>query len=186
MLSLYFTTPKVPRIPKEASCYTWTSGFNWLPAITFLSLTVRLSSSSSVRLIGLSREVMLILPERIIFLFLGSVCWWDAMVLSVMPGNAFVLDLLLCSVHRILPVSFAVHHARILFSLSHSRFCEAFSPFFCPPPIASLLPDPSLNPRNFRDVVLGVNWIDSVPLQRFCIVFLQHLRDARDSLLSIS
>ena len=49
------------------------------------------------------------------FLFLGSVCWWDAMVLSVMP-HAFVLDLLLRSVHRILPVRFAVHHARILFT----------------------------------------------------------------------
>ena len=55
-----------------------------------------------------------------------------------------------------------------------------------PPPVASLLPDPSLNPRDFCDVLLGVNWIDSALLQRFCIVFLQHLRDARDSLLSIS
>ena len=36
-----------------------------------------------------------------------------------------------------------------------------------PPPIASLLPDPSLNPRDFCDVLLGVNWIDSVLLQRF-------------------
>ena len=39
------------------------------------------------------------------------------MVLSVML-HAFDLDLLLRSVHKILPVSFAVHHARMLFTLS--------------------------------------------------------------------
>ena len=110
------TTPKVPRIPKEASCYTWTSGFlGCLRSPSSLWLSGSQAPQACASLVY-HASLMLILPERIIFLFLGSVCWWDAMVLSVMP-HAFVLDLLLCSVHRILsPVSFAVHHARILFT----------------------------------------------------------------------
>ena len=61
MLSLYFTTPKVPRILRNLAIR---EHLDFLAACDHLPLlTVRLSSSSSVRLIGLSRELMLILPE---------------------------------------------------------------------------------------------------------------------------
>ena len=54
------------------------------------------------------------------------------------------------------PCEDALHFVSCCPSLATSLLSSA------PPPVASLLPDPSLNPRDFLDVVLGVRWIASV------------------------
>ena len=63
--------------------------------------------------------------------------------------------------------------------------CPALSPFrdlsiFPPDLQSSFCSDPSA----FVDIMLGINWIDDLPLQRSIICFLTALRDGRNSLLT--
>ena len=52
-----------------------------------------------------------------------------------------------------------------------------------PDAIGSKLPDPTLEPSQFTSTVLGINWIEHLPTQSFCIQFLDQLRNFRSSVL---
>ena len=49
--------------------------------------------------------------------------------------------------------------------------------------IRNQLPDPELNPRDFMNVITGIEWIEDFELQKFCIEFLSALKSARNSKL---
>ena len=52
-----------------------------------------------------------------------------------------------------------------------------------PPQIRPHLPDPTRDPVRFRDIILGLEWIDHRPTQLFITDFLSHLKAARSALL---
>ena len=52
-----------------------------------------------------------------------------------------------------------------------------------PSSVKDALPDPARDPHRFFSVMTGVDWINDIDIQLFCIDFLDSLRSRRNSLL---
>ena len=74
----------------------------------------------------------------------------------------------------------AVHFIAVCPRLENARL-EALA--VAPPISDNILPNRSVNPREYTEIMLGTSWIDDPTFQRFCISYLSTLKSRRAQLL---